>query len=336
MKQTVAALLASIFISQSIAATTPEPAMIAPLAEKSLLLDIYNVEQIYLVAVGERGHILRTFDGSSWLQSPVPVQSTLTGVYFATRKLGWAVGHDATILHTDNGGETWAIQQHMPEKEKPLLDVLFKDEQNGIAVGAYGMFYRTEDGGKTWKEEFHSEFLPPDDVEYLNELRMEDEEAYDDERASILPHFNRVVQDGRTIYLAGEMGLIAKSNDFGANWEPYQSIYQGSFFDMERTQSGNLLVAGLRGNVFRSLRNGTPWQRIETKTTALINDIVLSGEERIFLLGNSGTLLISDDDGLTFRSRPQRDGKSLIAGTWFKGTLHAVSEVGVKTITIAK
>ncbi len=105
---------------------------------------------------------------------------------------------------------------------------------------------------------------------------------------------------------------------------------------MERTQSGNLLVAGLRGNVFRSLRNGTPWQHIQTNTTALINDIVLTDDERIFLLGNSGALLISNDDGLSFTSRVQRDGKSLIAGTWFRDTLYAVSEVGVKTITIAK
>lgn len=336
MKQTVAAILLSFLIGQPFAAANPEPAIIAPLAEKSLLLDIQNVDQIYLVAVGERGHILRSFDGLTWTQSSVPVQSTLTGVYFISRKLGWAVGHDATILNTRDGGETWQIQQYLPEKEKPLLDVLFKDEENGIAIGAYGMFYRTTNGGKTWNEQFHDEFLPEEDAQYLNELRMEDEESYYDERASILPHFNRIVEDGRTLYLAGEMGLIAKSNDFGDTWEPYNSIYRGSFFDMERTQSGNLIVAGLRGNVFRSLRNGTPWQHIQTRSTALINDIVLTTDERIFMLGNSGSLLVSEDDGLTFQFRPQPDGKSLIAGTWFRDTLYAVSEVGIKTITIAK
>ncbi len=336
MKQTVAALLASFLVGHASAAINPEPAIMAPLAEKSLLLDIQGIEQSLLVAVGERGHILRSYDGNEWIQSAAPVQSTLTGVFFIDGKNGWAVGHDATILHSTDSGVTWEIQQYSPSKEKPLLDVLFKDENQGIAVGAYGMFYRTEDGGKTWIEEFHEEFLPIDDVEYLNELKLEDEEAYLDERAAILPHFNRVVRDGRTLYLAGEMGLIAKSNDFGKHWEPYNEIYQGSFFDMERTQSGNLLVAGLRGNVFRSLRNGTPWQHIDTKTTSLLNDIVLTTDDRVLLLGNNGTLLISDDDGRNFRSRPQRDGKALIAGTWYRDSLVAVSEIGIKKITIAK
>lgn len=336
MKKTIAAILTTLLIGSAHAAMSPEPALMAPLAEKSLLLDIQNVSDSFLIAVGDRGHILKSFDGKSWSQSPVPIQSALTGVFFINAKLGWAVGHDASILRSTDGGNTWAIQQFLPSKEKPMLDVLFKDEQNGIAVGAYGMFYRTTNGGKTWEEQFHDEFLHVDDVDYLNDLRIEDEEAYYDERSSILPHFNRIVRDGRTLYLAGEMGLIAKSNDFGDTWETYNAIYQGSFFDMERTQKANLIVAGLRGNVFRSLRNGTPWQHIKTNTTALINDIVLTDDDRILLLGNNGALLISDNDGVDFRFRPEPDGKALIAGTWFKGLLVAVSEIGIKTIKIAK
>ena len=336
MKKTVAAILTSFMVSQSIAALTPEPALIAPLAEKSLLLDIDNVEQQYVVAVGERGHILKSVDGLQWTQMPSPVQSTLTAVYFTDAKHGWAVGHDATILATKDSGVTWQLQQFNPQKEKPLLDVVFKNNKEGIAIGAYGMFYRTTDGGETWIEEFHQEFLHEDDVAYLQELRMEDEEAYLDERGSILPHFNRLEKDGRTLYLAGEMGLLGKSNDFGATWQRFDEIYQGSFFDIERTQQGNLLVAGLRGHVFRSLRNGTPWQPIKTDTTALINDIVLTEDDRLILLGNSGLLMVSDDDGINYKKRPQSDGKALISGTWFKDKLVAVSEVGIKSISIAK
>jgi len=336
MKKTIAAILTIILIGSAHAALSPEPALIAPLAEKSLLLDIQNVSDTFLIAVGDRGHILKSIDGKTWQQSSVPIQSALTGVFFIDAKLGWAVGHDASIIHSKDGGNTWAIQQFLPGKEKPLLDVMFKDKSNGIAVGAYGMFYRTTNGGNTWEEHFHEKFLHIDDVEYLNELRMDDEEAYYDERSSILPHFNRIVRDGRTLYLAGEMGLIAKSNDFGATWEQYSPIYLGSFFDMERTQKANLIVAGLRGNVFRSLRNGTPWQHIETNTTALINDIVLTDDDRILLLGNNGALLISDNDGIDFKFRPEPDGKALIAGTWFRGVLVAVSEIGIKIIQIAK
>lgn len=310
------------------------PSVKAPLASKSLLLDITNIAQEKLIAVGEHGHILYSNDGEIWQQADVPTQTTLTSVFFLNDKLGWAVGHDATILHTKDSGLHWQIQQYKPELEKPLLDITFKTPLEGIAIGAYGLFFRTLDGGKTWQSEFHDEFLLPDDVDYLAELKQEDEEAYLDEASSILPHFNRLTMDGRTLYMVGEIGLIAKSNNFGASWQSFDEIYQGSFFDLTRTQKGNLLVVGLRGHVFRSLQNGTPWQQRATDTTALINDIVLADNNRIFLLANNGTLLESVDDGLNYRKRMQIDGKALIAGVWFNNQLIVVSDVGIKTIAL--
>ena len=311
-------------------------AIMAPLASKSLLLDITEVNQSKLIAVGERGHILLSTNGVDWQQAQVPVQATLTAVYFIDENKGWAVGHDATILSTKDGGATWQMQQHLPQKEKPLLDVLFLDEKNGIAVGAYGLFYRTDDGGEHWTIEYHNEFLYPEDQAYLAELKQQDEAAYLDEQSSILPHFNRVVADGRTLYLVGEIGLIAKSNDFGVSWEKLDEIYPGSFYDITRTQEGNLLVAGLRGHIYRSLRNGTPWQEIDSGVTALLSSIVLGDEQRVFVLGNNGVLLESRDDGASFTKHLQQDGKALVAGVWFKNKIIAVSDVGIKTINVTK
>ena len=310
------------------------PSVKAPLASQSLLLDITTIAQTKLVAVGQHGHILLSTDGQDWQQSSVPIQTTLTDVFFFDENLGWAVGHDATILHSKDGGLNWKIQLYKPELEKPLLNIVFKTPLKGIAIGAYGLQFRTEDGGDTWQSEFHSEFLLPDDAEYLAELKQEDEEAYLDEASSILPHFNRLMLDGRTLYMVGEIGLIAKSNDFGRKWQLFDDIYQGSFFDIARTLQGNLLVVGLRGHVFRSLKNGTPWQQQETNTKALINDIVLTNDDRIFLLGNNGTLLESNDDGQSYRVRTQKDGKALISGVWFNNKLIVVSDVGVKTINL--
>lgn len=324
------------FLSVSVINAQPLSAIQAPLASKSLLLDIVQASPTKLVAVGERGHILLSSNATQWQQAQVPVQSTLTAVYFVDETHGWAVGHDATILASVDGGATWQIQQHLPQVEKPLLDVLFTDKNNGVAIGAYGLFYRTTDGGKQWTIEYHNEFLYPEDQEYLAELKLQDEEAYLDEQSSILPHFNRIVADGRTLYIVGEIGLIAKSNDFGVTWSKFDEIYPGSFYDIKRTQLGNLLVVGLRGNIFRSLKNGTPWQASEGEVTALLSSIVLSNDERIFVLGNNGVLLESQDDGVTFVEHPQKDGKALINGVWFNNKIIAVSDIGIKTINVTK
>lgn len=324
------------FLTIPIINAQPLDAILAPLASKSLLLDITEINQSKLVVVGERGHILISTDGVQWQQAQVPVQVTLTAVYFVDENHGWAVGHDATILSSKDGGISWQVQQHLPQVEKPLLDVLFLDKNIGIAVGSYGLFYRTNDGGQHWDIEYHNEFLYPEDQTYLSELKLQDEEAYLDEQSSILPHFNRVVADGRTLYLAGETGLIAKSNNFGVSWEKLDEIYPGSFYDINRTQEGNLLVVGLRGHIFRSLRNGSPWQQVDSQVTALLNAIVISDDERVFILGNNGVLLESRDDGATFTKHLQKDGKALIAGVWYKNKIIAVSDVGIKTINITK
>jgi photosystem II stability/assembly factor-like uncharacterized protein len=310
------------------------PTIMSPLAVKSMLFDITNVNDEFMIAVGERGHILRAESLQNWQQMPVPSQSTLTAVTFVNSLLGWAVGHNGIILHSSDGGLSWEIQQFLPHIQKPLLDVAFVSENEGVALGAYGLFFRTVDGGVTWQEEFHTSLLSQDDLDYLDELKQEDEQVYLEERSSILPHFNRIFLDGRTTYLVGEVGLIAKSNDFGKNWQRFDDVYQGSFFDVARTQQGNLLAVGLRGNSFRSLTNGTPWQKSETSVTTLLNSIVLASESQLFILGNNGVLLESKDDGSTFTKLLQNDGKALLAGTIFNQQLVIASEVGIKVLQV--
>lgn len=304
------------------------------LAIKSMLFDVENVNDEFVIAVGERGHIIKAQNIDNWRQMPVPVQSTLTAVDFVSSSVGWAVGHDSVILHTQDGGESWNIQQYLPRDQKPLMDVAFKNASEGIAIGAYGLFYRTLDGGNTWQREYHTSLLSQEDKEYLDELKAEDEQAYLEERASILPHFNRIFIDGVTTYMVGELGLMAKSNDFGRSWVRFEEIYNGSFYDLVRTNNGNLLTAGLRGNVFRSLKNGTPWDNSPTAVTALLNSIVISPGAEIFILGNNGVILESSDDGQTFSLNTQSDGKALLAGTVFKNKLFIASEVGLKALQV--
>jgi len=313
-----------------------KPVIKSSLAVKSMLFDIVNVDEQFLVAVGERGHIIRTDNLKNWQQVDVPTQSTLTAVTFVNSMLGWAVGHNAIILNTQDGGLTWQIQQFLPELQKPLLDISFKNEKEGIAVGAYGLFYRTIDGGLSWVQEIHTTLLKEEDLAYLEELRQEDEENYLKERTSILPHFNRIFIDDDVVYLVGEVGLIAQSENFGRLWQRFEDVYQGSFFDISRTKQGSLLAIGLRGNSFRKAAKSNSWLKSSISITPLLNSVVIAGDSQIFLLGNNGVLLESNDDGKTFALRAQNDGKALLAGAVFKNELVIASEVGIKVLKVIK
>ena len=89
----------------------------AKLADKSLLLGGTAIDD-KLVVVGSRGHILISKDdGDSWAQAKVPSRVALTSVYFSDKNNGWAVGHDAIIVRTTDGGLNWDRVYFAPEQE---------------------------------------------------------------------------------------------------------------------------------------------------------------------------------------------------------------------------
>jgi len=129
-----------------------QPAVIAPLAGSSLLIDLARAGG-RVFAVGERGHVLHSDDeGKTWTQVSVPGSATLTAVHFSDADHGCAVGHVETILCTWDGGASWELTHFEPGQQQPLLDVWFADRDRGIATGAYGVVYTTADGGRVWSQ----------------------------------------------------------------------------------------------------------------------------------------------------------------------------------------
>ncbi|PKM20171.1 MAG: hypothetical protein CVV11_01250 [Gammaproteobacteria bacterium HGW-Gammaproteobacteria-15] len=314
----------------------PQAAYQMPQASKALLTDLVKVNGQQLVAVGERGHILLSHDGQSWTQAQVPVQSNLSSVYFINPQQGWAVGHDATILATKDGGASWQLQHYAPQTDKPLFDIYFADAQKGIAVGAYGIFYRTDDGGNSWHKHFHEELLLEEEREYLAELKETDPESYQVETEALLPHFNRLYADGNALYMIGEAGFAAKSINFGDSWQRLDAFYNGSLFDITGTPQMALLAVGLRGHAFISQDQGQHWQQITLSRNATLNSAFSDDNGSVYLVGNAGTLLISRDGAASFADYSQADGKAIINGLVWHNLLVLVTETGVRTINLSE
>ncbi|MCP4697280.1 MAG: hypothetical protein GY862_10570 [Gammaproteobacteria bacterium] len=265
------------------AAGADRPAVKAKLATRSLLLDVAGVGA-KVVAAGERGHILVSADnGKTWNQSDVPTQAALTAVFFHDENLGWAAGHDAIILHSDDGGAHWRHQYSAPEKESPLLDIWFRDARHGFAIGAYGLFLVTRDGGGSWLEQSLSEDF----------------------------HLNGMAAGKKSLFIAGEAGALYRSDDAGRRWNPLGSPYEGSFFGILSLPQNHLLIFGLRGNVFRSADRGRNWTRIATHTKASFLGGTVLGDGTVIVAGMAGSLLISRDNGRTFSAWQRPDGKAI-------------------------
>ncbi|MBU2976895.1 YCF48-related protein [Alteromonas sp. C1M14] len=282
MKQVLWAIIAL----SAIMPLQAQDAFMAPLVEQSLLLDIDSVADDYLVVVGERGHILTSSDGETFTQHAVPTTATLTGVTAVGDNV-WAVGHDATILHSTDGGKHWLIQMEAPELEKPFLDVLFFDARRGIAIGAYGLFFRTENGGDSWVQERHPTLLHPYDQEYLNEVKAETPEYYDEELSAMLPHLNKLHRTDNALYLVGEAGLVAKSIDDGMTWQRMETGYEGSFLNITSLDKQTLMMVGLRGHTFVQHQD-QPWQAVPTCMSVSFNGILATSANSVMVLANNG------------------------------------------------
>lgn len=261
-----------------------------------------------LVAVGERGIIIFSDDsGQTWQQADVPVSTTLTAVFFSTPEKGWTVGHSGVVLHTMDGGRTWRRQfdgvaaarlaletarnaearmqsQDKAAKQlvrnaqllvadgpdKPLLDLYFENDREGIVVGAYGLIFKTTDGGQSWQ-------CLMDRVENPRGL-----------------HLYAIRASGDHIYIAGEQGLFLVSRDRGHSFQQVQTPYNGTFFDLEVTSSGDVVIVGLRGNAFWSADHGATFNPSRVPV-----EVSFSAATRL----EDGTLLFANQAGMLLSSR---------------------------------
>lgn len=293
-----------------------EPAIMAPKASSAAMMAVARAGA-RLVAVGERGIVLLSDDiGKVWRQARVPVRTTLTAVTFVDEKSGWAVGHMGVVLHSADGGESWTKQMDGVQAaqlmksaasadtsplrtefekfaktlvddgpDKPFLALhFFGDGKRGIVVGAYNLALTTEDAGATWRA--LGPHLP-------NPKGL---------------HLYAVGVAGTAIVIAGEQGLLLRSESAGRDFAAIASPYAGSWFGLLGGPQGELLLYGLRGSVYVSADAGNTFTRSETGVLAAVSGGARLDDGRLALSTQAGTVLESKDQGRTFQAGASTPG----------------------------
>ncbi|ORU92564.1 MAG: hypothetical protein A6F72_04960 [Cycloclasticus sp. symbiont of Poecilosclerida sp. N] len=324
-------IVLSLFICTLPVAAAPisiqKPALMSGLSSKVLLTGSEKLSaNTGYVGVGLYGHIVYSENGNTWSQARSPVQILLTNVFFLNDKLGWVTGHDAVILHTNDGGINWQLQYEDPipggDIPKPLLDVYFADENNGFASGAYGLMLKTNNGGKDW-----SPVATDALYEKLMDLEMEPE-----------PNFNSLIPFGDRLLIAGELGTLLMfdpaAEDEDSRWTLLDSPYVGSFFGASLV-SDDLYIYGLRGNVYHSSDAGTSWNKIETGVVTNIYDCIDMKNGSVVFLGSGGTILTLKRGETVTEKQSYLGFDSFMSGELVQGNeLLVFGSSGVKKLTI--
>ncbi|MFJ4347567.1 WD40/YVTN/BNR-like repeat-containing protein [Pseudomonas sp. NPDC089401] len=314
-----------------------QPALQGPQALRAVLQDVARAGA-RLVAVGERGVVLLSDDnGTSWRQaSAVPVSVSLTAVQFVDARNGWAVGHAGVVLHSEDAGEHWSLQldgkraaalevqaaeaaadqQRMAGAQrllddgadKPLLALSFTDARNGMVVGAYGLAMGTADGGRSWQSQMGQ--LPNGRGLHLYALARHDNQ----------------------VYVAGEQGLLLRSQDGGGHFQALQGPYDGSYFAATVLPGGRLLVGGLRGSLFASDDGGDSFQALTNPIPASLNGLRVAGGQ-LLLANQAGMLLRSGLDAFVAHPMTVSAGLPLTAATIAAdGAIVAVGMAGARRL----
>mgnify|MGYP001176425396 CR=1 FL=1 len=305
MKFFYAFLLCLLSATHVMAEESPRPARIVPLATKAVFLDIAFAGDA-LIAVGERGIIIRSTDkGASWTQIPTPVDITLTSVAFPSANVGFVVGHESTILKTEDGGVTWRVLRFKPEEEKFYLDVWFADSMRGHVLGTDGELWTTSNGGETWS----LKILAVEDW-YQNHL------------------FGYAQTADGTAVIAAERGGVFARPAGQSDWKVVASPYEGTFFGVQKA-GGNFLLYGMSGKAYLLKKQATEWQEIDTGTDQfLLASTILPDSGNALVVGRGGLLMEVGANGKVSHEKQRHDRIDLTAVVASEGYVYLASMKG--------
>ena len=343
------------------------PAMKSLKAPFNMLLDVASAGN-RLIAVGDRGHIiLSDDDGYSWKQAKVPVMTPLTSVYFADPRNGWAVGHDAVVLHTNDGGENWVKQfdgfianelvleqakKQKAEAQTELNKAKVMGNRSRISDAEEELENRTfalEDAEYDYEEKSTKPLL---DLWFKNAREgfvvgaygmifktIDGGSTWTDWSANVENpdrfHINAIAHAGdNRLMMVGEMGLILRSLDGGNSWTQTFSPYEGSYFGVLSLNNHQVQLAfGLRGNLARTESFGSNWRLENTGT----EQSLIGGTDRrgrvAYVVGNGGAFTKGIDQGQKWDAsvREGRTGAAAIVETQ-SGHFVIVGEQGVELV----
>ena len=267
-----------------VAATSPwQP---VPLETKSNPLDVAFTDASHGFLVGSNRLIMETLDGgAAWqpraLDLPEEENFRLLSIDFQGRE-GWIVGQPGLVLHSTDAGSSWTrlfLDTKLPGE--PYLITALGPKQAELATNV-GAVYRTSDAGASWQA------LVSDAAGAVRDLRRSPEGRY--VSVSSLGNFFATWEPGQQI------------------WQPHQRVSSQRVQSMGFQPDANLWMvtrgAQLRFNADRA--DMDDWSKPVIPITNGFGYLDMAWDPRgaIWAGGGSGTLLVSEDGGTTWRRDP--------------------------------
>lgn len=213
-------------------------------------MDFYQAN-IGIVVGRNVGVLYYTTDGVNWNLSPTPslggfnyTRSDIRSVKMVSPTTAYATGWGSLVglqpsihLKTTDGGANWTYmaQSEANRTYDNMYGIYFKDELNGIAVGGAtrgAVVVKTSDGGQNWVP------VP----------------------APFGSTISGIDGTGDKVWIAGNSGLLATSDDLGNTWDLITPIPSASLYGLTFLSEDVGYAAGFDGVFLKTTNGGTQWK----------------------------------------------------------------------------
>ena len=293
-----------------------------------------------------------------WERTDVPTNKFLRSVAFTDSLNGWAAGDSGTIIHTNDGGKTWNLQDSKTQNE--IRAIFFLNRNLGWAsslnytIHPFGtVLLKTTDGGTSWNAESF-----PDSNVFINCIWFRDsldgwmggspnalvktinggigwtQAATDSSTLALFPVLSIKFFDEKYGYACGGMhdiaGVIWRTSNGGDLWyaidpseAPADEVYELHLFD-----SLNVLGAGgdpdfsFGVGMIRTTDGGLHWDYKEIGYQGNAFDLDFRNDREAWApLGPQQKFIFSKDAGFTWSVIPTPDSTAIYNMT-FPDSLH--------------
>jgi photosystem II stability/assembly factor-like uncharacterized protein len=181
---------------------------------------------------------------------------------------GYAVGRGGSILHTEDGGDSWESQDS--GTDEILLKPSFIDADTGWVSGSVGLCIRTIDGGVTWDSLETGTWYYLYGVKFVNALEG---------------------------WVCGSEGTLRKTSNGGLNWTGQSSGVTTRLYDIEFVDSNNGWAVGSSAVVLHTSDGGNNWVPQTSGVSTRLHDVCFVSPLQGWIVGYSGTILHTSDGG---------------------------------------
>ncbi|MDF5707881.1 MAG: photosynthesis system II assembly factor Ycf48 [Nostoc sp. S4] len=206
-----------------------------------------------------------------WKIISVPTDAKLLDIAFTDNpQHGYLVGSSATLLETNDGGDTWKpITLQLDEQKYRFNSVSFLGREGWIA-GEPGFLIHSTDNGASWSRIALSEKLPGNPIAI---------KALADNKAE----------------LATDVGAIYQTTDGGKNWKAQVESAVGVVRNLERSVDGKYVAVSAKGNFYSTWEPGqNAWVPHNRNSSRRVENMGFADSGQLWMLARGGQIQFSE------------------------------------------